>query len=312
MKHLLLLLCLFAITGCFLSKTNIKAENDIIKAVNDTRLYHSMVLPNQLEVMLISDPSIQKSAAALSVGAGFMQDPKNFQGLAHYLEHMLFLGTKSYPDASAYSDFIQQNGGTENAYTDSAHTNYMLSINNHEFDQALNRFSRFFYEATLDKNYGQKELNAVHSEWTLKSPNDWAIFDRVEELTLNPKHSFNQFSWGNLESLAGQTNKSLHQATNEFYQRYYSANLMKVALISPLSIEEMKALANKYFSVIPNKHTVITSQSEPIANKEHLSKIVHYQPQKELKQLIVKFIIDNSLCFNHIFIPISIKRDFRG
>jgi len=81
----------------------------------------------------VSDPSAEKSAAALSVGVGLLHDPMSQQGMAHYLEHMLFLGTERYPDTKGYSDFMTKNGGAHNAYTWLDITNYMFKINLQNF-----------------------------------------------------------------------------------------------------------------------------------------------------------------------------------
>jgi protease-3 len=111
-------------------------QQEIVKSPNDKRLYKSIILDNQLEVVLVSDPSIEKSAAALSVKVGSFQEPKEFGGLAHYLEHMLFLGTLSHPEVGDYSEFVSRNGGTQNAYTQLDHTNYMMAVNNDAFEEA--------------------------------------------------------------------------------------------------------------------------------------------------------------------------------
>lgn len=51
-----------------------------------------------MKVLLVSDPTTERSAASLSVGVGHMSDPDDVPGLAHFLEHMLFLGTEKYPN----------------------------------------------------------------------------------------------------------------------------------------------------------------------------------------------------------------------
>ena len=66
----------------------------IIKSPDDDRLYRGLNLPNGLKVVLVSDPTTDKAAAALDVHVGHMSDPWNLPGLAHFLEHMLFLGTE--------------------------------------------------------------------------------------------------------------------------------------------------------------------------------------------------------------------------
>ncbi|GAC19913.1 insulinase family protein [Paraglaciecola arctica] len=274
--------------------TQPEAQSEIVKSPIDNREYASIVLDNQLEVMLVSDPSIEKSAAALSVAVGSLQEPKEFGGLAHYLEHMLFLGTSSYPTVGDYSEFISRNGGSQNAYTQLDHTNYMVAVNNDAYDQALSRFSGFFYEAILDESYADKERNAVHSEWSMKGPNDWVILEQLNGSTLNPKHPISQFNWGNLDSLMDKENNKLQTALVDMYNTYYSANLMKAAMISNLPMADMKKLAMQHFGKIPNKNTPRPKMTVAVAKPEHLKKVVHYIPQTDMKQLRINFVIENN------------------
>ncbi len=83
-----------------------KTLKDIIKSPNDKLLYKAFQLPNKLKILFIYDKSILKSAVAMEVGVGSLSDPKEYQGLAHFCEHMLFMGTKKFPKVSLYGDFI--------------------------------------------------------------------------------------------------------------------------------------------------------------------------------------------------------------
>lgn len=76
---------------------------NIIKSRSDNRIYKAIELPNKLECLIISDCDAEKASTALSVGVGSFQDPISAQGLAHYLEHMLFMGTTKYPNENEYS-----------------------------------------------------------------------------------------------------------------------------------------------------------------------------------------------------------------
>lgn len=60
----------------------------------DTRHYRIIKLSNSLEVCLIHDPGTDKAAAAMDVGVGNYSDPEEIPGLAHCLEHALFMGTE--------------------------------------------------------------------------------------------------------------------------------------------------------------------------------------------------------------------------
>jgi secreted Zn-dependent insulinase-like peptidase len=83
-----------ALIGAFLLGATSYADNTIVKSANDQREYASFELPNKLKVLVVSDPTADKAAAALDVFVGTSSDPEDRQGLAHFLEHMLFLGTK--------------------------------------------------------------------------------------------------------------------------------------------------------------------------------------------------------------------------
>ena len=105
---LLLGFILFFLYGC---KNPLSPETDnhiIEKSAQDHRTYHYYVLPNQIKVVLISDPTTKLAAAALNVQAGSADNPPERPGLAHFLEHMLFLGTEKYPDSSDYQSYISQ------------------------------------------------------------------------------------------------------------------------------------------------------------------------------------------------------------
>jgi len=94
-----------------------------------------------MRCLLVSDADSRTSAATLNVNVGSLQDPKGFNGLAHFLEHMLFLGTKKYPDENHYSKFLSAHGGQKNAATAEDNTYYYFDIKNENFSDALDIFS---------------------------------------------------------------------------------------------------------------------------------------------------------------------------
>ena len=134
------------------------------QAPNDEAAYRTLVLDNGLRVILLSDPKLNKSSASLAVGVGSYSDPANRQGLAHFLEHMLFLGTDKYPDAAEYERFVTEHGGSRNAYTAFEETNYFFDINPQFLPEALDRFAQFFIAPRFDAQYVERERNAFNSE----------------------------------------------------------------------------------------------------------------------------------------------------
>ena len=268
-------------------------ETGVAISPNDDRAYALVELANGLEVMLVSDPTVEKSAAALSVGLGAAADPDEYPGMAHYLEHMLFMGSAQYPDPDGFMAFTAEHGGMSNAYTGLDITNYMMTVENEAFPEGLDRFSSFFTDPLLDPTYIDKEKNAVNAEWSMRREQDFRIEYRLARKLLGA-HPANRFQIGNLESLADKSEGGLHAATVAFFQRYYSANLMKASLISERPLDEMTALAEAYFSDIPNKEVPQPDITTPINFEDVGAKQIRYRPQDDTRELRLDFIIDNN------------------
>ncbi|KKO46008.1 hypothetical protein WG68_07940 [Arsukibacterium ikkense] len=258
---------------------------------NDQRQYQAITLANQLQVVLVSDPTAEKSSAALSVDVGWLNDPKSQQGLAHFLEHMLFMGTERYPDPDGFMKFMDQHGGSRNAFTNQL-TNYMFEINHGHYEEALDRFSDFFKSPLLLPEYVDKERNAINSEWSmLQNQDGWA--QRKLAAQLLGEHPANQFWIGNLESLSDKDNSKLHDELLAFYQNYYSANRMKLVLISSDPLPQMQLLAGRYFAEIENKN-LVTPRPTSALEFNAGPKRVHYVPNTEMQLLRLEFTIDNN------------------
>ncbi len=228
-------------------------DNSIIKSPNDSRQYRAIELANQLPVLLISDPASDTSAAALDVAVGSVHDPESHQGLAHFLEHMLFLGTEKYPDADEYQRYISEHGGNHNAFTAPEHTNYFFDIQPAYFEQALDRFAEQFTSPLFNAEYVSREVNAVHSEFSSKLKDDGRRFYSAIKQLLPEGHPYRKFSVGNLETLQAEQQTALRDALLAFYEAHYSANKMRLVLLGTQTLDELEALAKRKFSAIKNR-----------------------------------------------------------
>eukprot|EP00178_Gracilaria_changii_P016018 TRINITY_DN4511_c0_g1_i1.p1 TRINITY_DN4511_c0_g1~~TRINITY_DN4511_c0_g1_i1.p1 ORF type:complete len:985 (-),score=132.98 TRINITY_DN4511_c0_g1_i1:2428-5382(-) len=229
--------------------------------------YRAITLTNDLDVLIASDPSSDKAAASLDVAVGYFSDPKHLPGLAHFLEHMLFLGTKKYPDEDSYNNFLAENGGHSNAYTAQEHTNYYFEIiiadkvgdtvngKMPPFKEALDRFSQFFKAPLFTESATERELNAVHSEHQKNLQSDSRRRFQVQAELSNPEHPRSKFNTGSLETLRDTPQKEgidVRAALLEFHRTYYSANIMKLCVIGPHSLDTMQAWVCDLFSGISN------------------------------------------------------------
>lgn len=283
-------------------KTNTRAtKNDkltIIKSPNDPREYRSIKLKNNLQVLLIADQQADKAAASMDVLVGSGSDPIERQGLAHYLEHMLFLGTQRFPSAGDYQAFIDKHSGSHNAYTSFDHTNYFYDIDPNYFKESLDRFSQFFIAPNFDEKYVDRERNAVHSEYQAKIRNDFRRNYEVFKTVINQQHPLSKFSVGNLDTLDNQVEGKLRNDLIAFYKRFYSADQMKLVLMGPYKLDELETLAKEFFTEIPVlEKSSVEPITEPLFTKTQLPKIVHIEPATQLRQLQLLFPIDDPLPF---------------
>lgn len=139
-------------------------NGDIRKPDTDARSYRHVKLENGLSVVLVSDPEAHSAAAALCVSVGQLDDPKSVQGLAHFLEHMLFLGTEKYPEESNFDQFCAAAAGYSNAWTSLDHTMYHFIVASSKLEEALDRFASFFSCPLFSPSGTEREMKAVDSE----------------------------------------------------------------------------------------------------------------------------------------------------
>ncbi|KAL0491918.1 insulysin [Acrasis kona] len=260
----------------------------------DDREYKLIRLDNDLEALIISDSKADKAAAALDVKVGHFSDPIEVPGLAHFCEHMLFLGTEKYPQEGSYQDFIKQNGGSTNAYTDMENTNYFFDVIPSQFEEGLDRFSQFFISPLFSQDATARELRAVHSEHSKNVQEDsWRQFQFLKS-SCNPEHPFHKFGTGNLSTLDPPPEQNIDVRTEllKFHSAYYSSNIMKLVVSSSQSIETLESWVRNKFSAIQNK-AVSMNRSDlddvPLFTNEQLGKYYRIASVRDLRELTLVF-----------------------
>ena len=281
--------------GCSTLPINVpSAQQEIIKSQNDERQYRYLQLDNGLKIVLVSDLKADKAAASLDVHIGHMADPKGREGLSHFLEHMLFLGTEKYPKVGEYNEFLKENGGWSNAGTGQEHTNYYFEVNEDSFDQALDRFAQFFISPTFDPQYVEREKNAVDSEYTMKIKDDARRIREVLKETSNQAHPASQFSVGNLATLADRKDSLLIDDLKKQYQQYYSASRMALSVVAKEDLDTLEASVRAKFSQVPSNGSVSTPAQEQPFLPEQLGVKINIEPMKDTRTLTLYFPVPTS------------------
>ncbi|MGM0570381.1 insulinase family protein [Marinobacter sp.] len=260
-----------------------------IKSPADSNEYRYLSLENGLEVLLISDPDADKAAASLNVAVGSGNDPAGREGLAHFLEHMLFLGTEKYPDPGEYQQFIRSHGGTHNAFTAFQDTNYFFDIQAPHLEPALDRFAQQFAAPLFTAELVDRERNAVHSEYSASLKEDGRRYFSVRKAISNPDHAFSQFSVGNLITLDNTEARPLREDLVEFWKNEYSANLMTLVVYGPQSLDKLEAMVRPRFSEVENRNLEVKAHPEPLFDKDAMPAHLQVQTIKDIKKLQLIF-----------------------
>jgi insulysin len=263
-KSLVLISALLFLSACTngnYSGPSVISPTPIMK-INDG-IVGETSLPNGIQVVAVSIPEAKKASISVSVGVGSAHDPQEFPGLAHFVEHTLFLGTEEFPDSSEFKTYLAKYDGYRNAYTSDKYTNYQMTAEPKGFEQGVYRLSRFFVTPLFDKTYIDKEKNAIQNEYFLR----YEVFKpfRISSLIAVDPEISRQFNIGNLESLKEATAED----ASRFYQKYYSADRMVIFVTGPQSIDELQKMVRTHFSdlAVRGEKPVDPTPIPPLKNK---------------------------------------------
>ncbi|WP_413726680.1 pitrilysin [Sodalis sp. RH16] len=266
----------------------------IQKSSKDARQYQAVKLANGMTVLLVSDKQAVKSLSAIAVPVGTLQSPDSQLGLAHYLEHMILMGSKKYPQPENLSEFLKKHGGDHNASTASHRTAFYLEVENSALLPAVDRLADAIAEPLLDPASADKERHAVNAELTMGRSNDALRMAQIRAETMNPAHPAARFSGGNLETLRDKPGSNLHQTLTAFYHRYYSANLMVAVIYGNQPLPQLAAIATQTYGRVANHNAVVPPITVPAVTKKQTGIVIHYQPVQPQKMLRIEFPIANN------------------
>ncbi|KAF2754860.1 LuxS/MPP-like metallohydrolase [Pseudovirgaria hyperparasitica] len=256
-----------------------RVAEDLERPILDTRTYRVIKLKNELEALLVHDPDTDKVSAALDVNVGSFSDADDMPGMAHAVEHLLFMGTKKFPVENAYNQYLSAHSGYSNAFTASTSTNYFFEVaaesepttskSTTETDipvaaqeesplyGALDRFSQFFVEPLFLADTVGRELRAVDSENKKNLQSDNWRLNQLNKTLSNPEHPYCHFSTGNFKTLHDEPLARGVQIRDEFikfYEKHYSANRMKLVVLGRESLDTLEQWVEELFSTVPNKN----------------------------------------------------------
>jgi len=202
------------------------------------------------------------------------------------------MGSKKYPSENEYKSFLSKNGGSSNAFTGTEYTNFHFDVNVDYLREALDIFGQFFIEPLFLEDSISREICAVNSESSnyLKS-DGWRTY-QLQKSMCSESHPFHKYNVGNFETLRdGPEEKGicLRDELIAFHKKYYSSNIMRLAVLGNNSLNELEEMVVDIFSKVNNKNNIPQSFPTNPYLPEHLSKRVNVVPMRESRSLELFF-----------------------
>jgi zinc protease len=208
--------------------------------------FKEFVLDNGLQVIVHEDPTVQIAVMNILYNVGSRDEQPHKTGFAHLFEHLMFGGSKNI---SSYDEPLQLVGGENNAFTNTDITNYYLTV------PATNLETGFWLESdrmlslSFDPKVLEVQRKVVIEEFKQRYLNQpygdvW--------LKLRPlAYTTHPYQWATIgKEISHIENATMQDVKDFFFQNYVPSNAILV-VAGNVTVDEVKALANKWFGPIP-------------------------------------------------------------
>ncbi|XP_060661374.1 nardilysin [Drosophila nasuta] len=193
------------------------------------------------------------AACAIMIDYGSFAEPRQYQGLAHFLEHMIFMGSEKYPEENIFDAHIKKCGGFDNAMTDCEDTLFYFEVAEKHLDSSLDYFTALMKHPLMKQEAMQRERCAVDSEFQQIVLEDETRRDQLLASLATDGYPHATFAWGNMKTLKENVDDDvLHKVLHEIRRDHYAANRMYLCLQARLPIEELETLVVRHFADIPS------------------------------------------------------------
>jgi zinc protease len=190
--------------------------------------------------------------------AGAADEVIGKSGAAHFLEHLMFRGTKAVPPGE-FSRIVAQNGGEENAFTTHDYTAYYQSVAADRLELVMKLEADRMANLVISDTVVKPEREVIIEERRMRIGNSpSALFDEQLDTALYLHHPYRipTIGWeSEMHELTAQDEQA-------FYKRWYAPNNAVLVVAGDVTVEKVKALAEKYFGPVPSHPVPVRQRVE--------------------------------------------------
>lgn len=269
------------------------------------REYVTRSLKNGLEYVLIKCPSAQKASISISIEMGSFSDPADCHGLSHLMEHMLFAGSKHYPDGNHLNQRLNTYGGFVNAWTSSETCNFHFDCPLAQFLTSLDVLIDMLTQPNLSTTGIIQEVDAIDAEFSLRKLDDVRRLYDVHKQTCNPLHPFSHFSVGNKDIFKRFSARELKAMLIAHHNHHFCANNIKACILLPVLLpnkaeqESLTAKIEKELLKFKAQKKIIQKPALPeLYMAQQRACLIEVKPYKFAQNLILTFCLPNIITWS--------------
>ena len=212
--------------------------------------HRSLQLGNGVSAAVLHDPQATRVAVAISVAAGSFHEPPQWPGLAHFLEHSLFLGSRGFPEVGAFADYVHSHGGRYNARTLGLQTLYYLEMPARELRPALLRLVDLLARPLLVDARLQAEREVLEAEYRARCADGDCQLQGAIAGQLHPQHPLARFHAGSRDSLDTRDPRFLAEL-RAWQRRHYGGANLRLLVSGPQALDELEHAVRELAGALP-------------------------------------------------------------
>jgi len=227
-------------------------------------MFKKEILKNQIRLITIPKKGTKTVTVLVVVGTGSKYEIKKISGISHFLEHMMFKGTKKRKDTHAISSELDSVGAEYNAFTGNEYTGYYVKADSTHIDLALDMVSDMLINSKLDKKEMQKEKGVVIEEINMYKDNPMRQIDaNLESLMYGDQPAGWEIA-GTKETVSAFTREEV----SNYFKTHYTTKNTIVCIAGNFEVKTIKSRVEKYFNKLRNgenqkKQKVVENQKKP-------------------------------------------------
>lgn len=205
--------------------------------------YERTTLPNGLRLLTASMPGMRSASIAFFFKSGSRYEQDRIAGVSHFIEHMLFKGTRNYPTARLISEAIEGVGGTFNGSTGKEITSYTARVPGEELEAVMTVLADMIRYSLFDPAEIEKERSVIIEELsaTRDDPQEWV--NLLVDEAMWPKLPLGRDDAGTIESVTGLQRQDMLT----YLETHYCPNSLVISVAGNVDHQQTVELIQRLF-----------------------------------------------------------------